>query len=372
MLGKANAAFLLQAAALISGAAARCVRTCPADDPLLNLLRSEDAASKFCRGFLGLEASTVDVTVTPTVVATVTETAHVTDVVTEVDETITVTVPAGDAPATTASVIISTILPGKRDDVYPTWLPASYGASYVSKACSCLSLAPSVVTVTSTAEQVTVTSDAVTVTEVETSTLHTTAVATATAAPAPVTYQRKIQVFRKDSGAFLGWLYDSNGVAVAEDMNFGDRNAKSRALDFGFSLPAGATTGSQMRVTGSGGALGFLKDSHPQNIVQLEAGYGSLAWVTPTPPGSVPRTMITNQHYAYESDIWIVNLETGELSWRWISNTGALSNIPLYKLGGRLYPVGNIAQYNYATSGSPAPKYEVILKVYTEAVPQTQ
>jgi len=272
MLGKANAAFLLQAAALISGAAARCVRTCPADDPLLNLLRSEDAASDFCRGLLGLEASTTDVTVTPTVVATVTETARVTDVVTEVDETITVTVPAGDAPATTAGVIISSVIYEKRDDAYPTWLPVSYGAGYVSKACSCLSLAPSVVTVTSTAEQVTVTSDAVTVTEVETTTLHTTAVATATAAPAPVTYQRKIQVLRKDTGALDGWLYDSNGVAVAEDMNFGDRNAKSRALDFEFSLPADETTGSQLRVTGPGGALGFLKDSNVRNIEQLEAG----------------------------------------------------------------------------------------------------
>lgn len=272
MLGRANAAFLLQAASLISGAAARCLQTCPADDPLLNLLRSEDDASDFCRGFLGIEASTVDVTVTPTVVATVTETAYLTEVVTEVDSTITVTVPAGDAPATTTSIIISSAVPVKRDDAYPTWLPISYGTKHVSQACSCLSLAPSVVTVTSTAEEVTVTSAAVTVTETETSTLHTTAVATETAAPAPVTYQRKIQVLRKSTGALVGWLYDSNGIAIAEDMNFGDRNAKSRALNFEFTLPAGATTGSQLRVTGPGGALGFQKDSHPNYIEQLEAG----------------------------------------------------------------------------------------------------
>jgi hypothetical protein len=45
-----------------------------------------------------------------------------------------------------------------------------------------------------------------------------------------------------------------------------------------------------------------------------------------------------------------------------------VSNIPVYKLGGRLYPVGNLANFNYATSVSPGEKYEVTLKLYTEAV----
>ena len=268
MVKSTNAAFLLQAAALISGAAARCLRTCPADDPLLNLLRSEEDSADFCRGFLGFDVSTVEVSVTPTVTvwATATETAYATEVVTEVDSTITVTVPAGGSSPTTPVV--------KRDDAYPTWLPTSFGSKYVSKACACLSLASSVTTVTATAEAVTATSsDAVTVTEIDTTTLHATAVATVTAAPpSPVTLQRKIQVLRKSTGAFVGWLYDSNGVAVAEDLNFGDRNAKSRALNFQFTLPAGATAASQLRLTSSPGALGFMKDSHPRNIVQLEDG----------------------------------------------------------------------------------------------------
>lgn len=50
---------------------------------------------------------------------------------------------------------------------------------------------------------------------------------------------------------------------------------------------------------------------------------GTMAWVTPTPPGSGPVSMITNQHYAFESDIWIVDTETGQVNWQWISNTGA-------------------------------------------------
>jgi hypothetical protein len=269
MVKSTNAAFLLQAAALISGAAARCLRTCPADDPLLNLLYSEEDSSDFCRGFLGFEVSTVEVSVTPTVWATATETAYVTEVVTEVDSTITVTVPAGGGGSSPTTPVV------KRDDAYPTWLPTSFGSKYVSKACSCLNLTSSVTTVTATAEEVVTAtySDSVTVTEIETTTLHTTAVATETAAPpSPATLQRKIQVLRKSTGAFVGWLYDSNGVAVAEDNNFGDRNAKSRALNFQFTLPAGATAASQLRLTSSPGALGFKKDSHPSNIVQLEDG----------------------------------------------------------------------------------------------------
>lgn len=45
-----------------------------------------------------------------------------------------------------------------------------------------------------------------------------------------------------------------------------------------------------------------------------------------------------------------------------------VSNIPVYKLGGRLYPVGDLAKFNYATSGAIGEKYEVALKLYTEAV----
>lgn len=271
MVKSTNAAFLLQAAALISGAAARCLRTCPADDRLLTLLRSEEDSSDFCRSFLGFGVSTVEVSVTPTVWATPTETARVTEVVTQVDSTITVTVPAdGGLP----TPITSSPVVKKRDDAYPTWLPTSFGSKYVSMACSCLSLTSSATTVTATAEAVTATlSEAVTVTEIETATVHTTAVATATAAPpSPVTLQRKIQVLRKSTGELVGWLYDSNGLAVAEDMNFGDRNAKSRALNFQFTLPAGATTASQLRITSLPGTMGFIKDSHPNNIVQLENG----------------------------------------------------------------------------------------------------
>ncbi len=64
MLSKIGGVFALQAATLISGAAARCLRTCPGDDPLLSILHSEDEPSSSCRDFLGLPVSTVDVTVT--------------------------------------------------------------------------------------------------------------------------------------------------------------------------------------------------------------------------------------------------------------------------------------------------------------------
>lgn len=249
MLSKTGGVLVLQAAALISGAAARCLRTCPTDDPLLNLLRSEDDSSSFCRGILGLPVSTIDVTVTPTVVATVTETSFVTEAITEVDTTLTVTVPAA------SSLALST--PVKRDIVYPTWLPTTYGTKYISQACSCLSVAPSVTTATTTA--------AATVTETITTTVHTTAVATETATPVPRLVIRgvKIEAIRKNTGASVGYLYNSNnGPAITSNSN-------SAAL-FQFPLPEGQTTGSQVRITSSGGVLGFYKNSNPTNIQELE------------------------------------------------------------------------------------------------------
>ncbi len=59
---------LLQAAALISNAAARCT-PCNAADGLLILLRTQDESevAPFCAAVLGIQASTVEVTVTPTV-----------------------------------------------------------------------------------------------------------------------------------------------------------------------------------------------------------------------------------------------------------------------------------------------------------------
>jgi hypothetical protein len=68
---------LLQAAAWLSGAAALCRPACPADDPLLVLLRSDDAALPFCGEFLGLPVSTVSVTVTPTVSVTTIHQTHI-------------------------------------------------------------------------------------------------------------------------------------------------------------------------------------------------------------------------------------------------------------------------------------------------------
>ncbi|KAK0667170.1 hypothetical protein QBC41DRAFT_366366 [Cercophora samala] len=341
---------LLQAASLLSGAAARCLRTCPSDDPLLNLLRSEsDSSADFCRDFLGLAASTLETTVTPTVVATVTETSYVTEVVTEVDTTITVTLPADDSPSTV------TVTPVKRNDAYPTWLPASYGTKYISQACSCLSLSPAISTVTSTAEAVTAT-EATTVTETTTETVHTTAIATETAKPAPKSVKRvvKIEAIRKNAGTSLGFIYNSNGPAITSSAN-------QQATLFEFNLLDDKTAGSQLRLSSSAGTLGFNKDSHPSNIVELEDNYGSLRFVTPTEPGAIPQTVDEGKN-KYESDIWSVDTETREITWQWVATNGGLPDIKLYYVGGRLYPVGNLDRFLYATSNAIGAREEVRLR----------
>ncbi len=187
-------------------------------------------------------------------VATVTEASFVTEVITEVDTTLTATVPASST---------LNVTPEKRDNVYPTWLPSTYGTKYISQACSCLSLAPSVTTATTTADAVTET-DAATVTETITTTVHIIAVTTETAKPAPRPVFRavKIEAIRKNAGTSLGYIYNSNGPAVTANSN--------SAVRFEFTLLEGQMTGSQLRLTSSSGALGFNKDSNPSNIVELE------------------------------------------------------------------------------------------------------
>ncbi|KAK4681729.1 hypothetical protein QC764_109980 [Podospora pseudoanserina] len=353
MLSKTGSGvLLLQAASLLSGAAARCLRTCPADDPLLNLLRSGSASSDFCRDFLGLPVSTLETTVTPTVVATVTETSYVTEVVTQVDTTITVTLPADESPSTTV-----TVTPAKRDNAYPTWLPTSYGEKYISQACSCLSLPPAISTVTSTADAVTLT-DATTITETTTETIHTTAIATETAKPAPKPVKRmiKIEVIRKNAGTPLGWIYNSNGPAITTSNN-------QQPTLFEFNLLENETVGSQLRLSSSFGPLGFNKDSHPSNIVELEDNYGSLKFVAPTEPGAVPQTVDAGKN-KYASDIWSVDTETREITWQWVATNGGVPDIKLYYVSGRLYPVGDVERFMYATSNAIGAREEVRL-VYT-------
>ncbi len=51
------------------------------------------------------------------------------------------------------------------------------------------------------------------------------------------------------------------------------------------------------------------------------------------------------------------------IGWEWIAKDGTIpSPIYLYRVAGRLYPVGNVATFNSVTGGSSASKYEVMLK----------
>ncbi|KAK4131644.1 hypothetical protein BT67DRAFT_387157 [Trichocladium antarcticum] len=347
---KTSSVVLLQVAVLVSGVAARCTRVCPANDPLLVLLRAEpdDAAPSFCREFLGLPVSTVSVTVTPTVAATVTATSHVTEVITEVDSTITVTVPASAITETPVKRNLA-----KRSVDYPTWLPTTYPPRQVSSACACLSVPLSVVTTTATAAAVTVTAPT-TVTETTTTTVHSTAIATVTVEPVATTRRAAIEILRKDTGASVGWLYNSNGPAIA--------GSAAQAITVHFTLAAGATTGSAMRISLEGltpSALGFVKASNPTNIVELEDNYGSLSVVEPTPPGSPP---VTSGSSKYESDIWTINTETRMIGWQWVATSGTHPPIYLYRVGGRLYPVGNVPAFLAATGGASSANYEVMLR----------
>ncbi|KAK1764216.1 hypothetical protein QBC33DRAFT_595440 [Phialemonium atrogriseum] len=340
---KTSGVLLLQAAAFFSGVAARCTQACSPDDPVLVLLRSDDAALPFCSDFLGLPVSTVSATVTPTVVATVTETSYVTEVVTEIDSTVTVTVPAS---TTTLAPIKRNM--AKRSVAYPTWLPTTYLANRVSSACACLSVPLSVATNTATAEAVTLTAP-VTVTETTTNILHSTVIVTETAKPLVSKRRATIEILRKDTQASVGWLFNSNGLAITSNA--------AQAIPVNFTLTPGATTGSAVRIyleDMTPLALGFVKTSNPTNVVD-----GSLAAVQPTPPGSPP---VASGSDKYESDIWTVDTETRIIGWQWVATSGALPTIHLYRVGGRLYPVGNVNDFMVATGGVSSSKYEVVFR----------
>lgn len=70
------------------------------------------------------------------------------------------------------------------------------------------------------------------------------------------------------------------------------------------------------------------------------------------------------QEYKLTLIQWTVNTETKMLGWEWIGNDGAVySSLALYRVGGRMYPVGNLVPFNTAFAAvSAANKYEVVLK----------
>ncbi|KAK3995724.1 hypothetical protein QBC44DRAFT_387912 [Cladorrhinum sp. PSN332] len=369
---KTSSLRLLQVAALVSTAAARC-RPCSPSDKLLKLMRAQDSGmlEPFCAGFLAAPASTVEVTVTPTALASVTSTVVVTEVSTFFEEIITVT-----EPATVTAAIPTYYRKAKRSVGYPEWLQTTYSPERVSSACQCLSIAPSsaaTVTITGTAEAVTVTEGAV-VTETTTSTLTTigvitvtvttterpsqasTSTSTSSAAPSPSSIAKRamVQVLRKSTGAGVGWLYMSSGPGITTDPTL--------AAVVGFSISSDTTTASKVRISVQGYspyALGF------DGVIsrELQGFYGSLIADEPTPPGSTPVIKGSN---AYETDIWTVDTATNMLGWEWVGNDGAITTsatMLLYRIGGRAYPVGNFDSFNAATGGASSSKYEIQLKL---------
>ena len=268
MFSKTSGMLALQAAALISGAAARCVRTCPADEPLLNLLRSVDESTNFCRTFLGLPAlNTDDVTFAPTVVPTANKisngaTESATDIGDKVDANVDAKVDTKVDAKVDANVLgaevdagLSVTLPGvnipqtgppgKRDLVYPAWLPSTYGTKYVSKACSCLILGPS--------PAVPAVRAPVDANDSET--------AKSQAVTAPISRSVRIEVVRKATGSVLGYLSNNGGLAVTVNSDL--------AAVFQFTMSEGLAIASKLRLTSPFGALGFSIDSSLSSIEAL-------------------------------------------------------------------------------------------------------
>ena len=60
---------------------------------------------------------------------------------------------------------------------------------------------------------------------------------------------------------------------------------------------------------------------------------------------------------------WTVDTETSLIGWKWIGKDGSVTSpLVLYRVGGRLYPVGSVSTFISATGGVATSKYEVTLK----------
>lgn len=243
------------------------------------------------------------------------------------------------------------------------WLPETYSGGRVSYACGCLSrlISTPVITSTETAEPVTST-DATTTTDTVTSTYHSTVIVTSTAqplappAPSLVAKRARIEVLRTSNGAPMGWVF-TNGVVVGITTNL------DLAAVFSFSVLEGATSTSQGRLTFeaySPAALGVMVGSN----TKIRNSYGGLTFNTPMPPGSVPLPLPGSTSLVYETDIWTLDTNTQQVSWRWIESDGTVVNVPSqWRLGGAIYAVGNAALFNAAfASISTSLKYEISLK----------
>ncbi|KAK4463206.1 hypothetical protein QBC42DRAFT_199553 [Cladorrhinum samala] len=336
MFSKTSGMLALQAAALISGAAARCVRTCPADEPLLNLLRSVDESTSFCRTFLGLPAlNTDDVTFAPTVVPTANKISNgATESATDIGDKVDANVDAKVDTKVDAKVDAN-VLGTERDLVYPAWLPSTYGTKYVSKACSCLILGPS--------PAVPAVRAPVDATDSET--------AKSQAVTAPISRSVRIEVVRKATGSVLGYLSNNGGLAVTVNSDL--------AAVFQFTMSEGLAIASKLRLTSPFGALGFSIDSSLSSIEALVESFGSLNFVTPAAPDSISQTT-GSVAGLFASDIWIVDTASKEITWQWIAKSGALANIQLWYSAGRLYSVGSLDKFLSAIGLTD--KFEVTLR----------
>ncbi|KAK4646941.1 uncharacterized protein QC761_100278 [Podospora bellae-mahoneyi] len=363
---------LLQAATtLISGVSARC-NSCKASDELLVLLRSEDVFSEalpFCSSVLGLPLETAEVTATEEVVITVTQATTVTQVISDISS-VTVTVSAPVAP-TSQAITVTEYKKHRRDTALaslPTWLPSgedAYPDTRISSACHCLDRSSAIPLSTTTITHINP-DNAVTVTEPATSTVISTLVSTVTAtetlappAPSSTTISVAIQVLRKSTGQSVGWISNAASPNIATNQNSARR--------FTITIPDDQSTSSSgIRIQPVGGeatqALGFETAG---GTTRIETYYGNMDYV---PLTSANEPYVCDAQFCHATDIWTLDTETGSIGWNWVIPDGSVAPVVLYRVGGWMYAVGNLAAFMSSTSSAPSDtKYEITLR-YVEIV----
>lgn len=183
----------------------------------------------------------------------------------------------------------------------------------------------------------------------------------------PVTYSGVIQVF--NDGVSLGY--------ISPDPNYWTPQLTSdvnSALRISFSLPAGATSGSQLGLTMLNDNRGTFfgpvvgRDSTSDNIAAGSFNYLYLDPISApgSSPGSTPShstpsffSTSTGLDKAAESSVWSVNLASGTLAAQWLNTDGSSPATIIFVQSNHVYAGGDP---NAFQSRFPAPVTTVTLK----------
>jgi len=169
-------------------------------------------------------------------------------------------------------------------------------------------------------------------------------------------YRGYIEVYQTSDNSLLGYV--SNNAFSGAQVRY--QPSQSDALIVDFSLPVGATSGSNLQLTVESwnvpnfNILGFIqgRDDTSSDLAVGSYNYLYFGGTNPTNPNSTPQdvgnsyTAATGLQRTSESDVWSVDLVTGALSGVWTNTDGSEPTLACFTQSSSLYCSGDATQFN--------------------------